>query len=185
MKKQRHNFNRNCRLDMICSDDLYRMQHSFIYFKDGYAYATGAHILIKIKVSEISTFQDNQLEILENKAIHKSVYSRLLQFDRVEITSEGFKASVPDAESFIQFGFANVQHGVTENINTVIASAKRDEQTEIKSFGINPVLLNTLNKLFDDTQGVELIVKAANKPILVKWTGHDAIGLIMPVMINN
>jgi hypothetical protein len=185
MKKERHNFNRDCRLDMICNNDFLRTQQSFIYFKDGYAYATNAHILVKVKLSEISTFQDAHFEILENKAIHKSVYAKLLQFDRVEITPEGFKASVPDADSFIQFGYANVQHDMVNSINKVIADAEQDKQTEIKSFGINPVLLNTLNKLFHDTYGVELIVKAENKPIFVKWSGHDALGLIMPVMINN
>jgi hypothetical protein len=170
---------------MICNDDFLRTQQSFIYFKDEYAYATNAHILVKVKLTKISTFQDMQFGILEKKAIHKSVYAKLLQFDRVEITPEGFKASVPDADSFIQFGYANVQYDMVDNINKVINDAKRDEQTEIKSFGINPILLNTLNKLFNNTYGVELIVKAANKPIFVKWSGHDAIGLIMPVMINN
>jgi len=163
---------------------MFRMHQSFIFFKDGYAYATNAHILVKVKISEIANFQDEQVEILEGKAVHRSVYAKLLPFERVEITLEGFKARVPDADSFITFGFATVEEKMVGDIEKVIADAKKEEQTTITTFGLNPVLLNSLNKIFNDTYGVELIVKAANKPVLIRWQAKDAIGLIMPVMIH-
>lgn len=184
MKKLRHNFNRNCRLDRIAENDVFRPQFSCIYFKDGYAYATDAHILIKAKLTDVSTFQDDQIDLLNGKCIHRSVYSRLLEFERVQITSEGFKARILDIDSFITFGFTGVQKDVVSDIEKVILNAQNDKQEEITTFGINPVLLARLDKIFNDNYGVQLIVKAANKPILVKWDGKDAIGLIMPVMIN-
>ena len=182
--KARHNFNKNVRIDRICDDTLYRPAQSLIYFKDGYAYATDAHILVKVKLTEISSFQEDQLSMLDDKAIHKSVYAKLLIFDRIEITPEGFKARVPEAESFITFGFSGLQQRMVDDIERVILNARNDKQTEIATFGINPSLLKRLDCLFTETYGVQLIVKAANKPILVKWSGHDAIGLIMPTMIN-
>lgn len=182
--KTRHNFNKNVRIDRICNDTLFRSAQSLIYFKDGYAYATDAHILVKVRITEISSFQENQLTTLDGKAIHKSVYAKLLPFDGVEITPEGFKARVPEAESFITFGFAGLQKGMVPDIEKVIMDARNDVQAEITAIGINPSLLKRLDCLFGDTYGVKLIIKAVNKPVLVKWTGHDAIGLIMPVMIN-
>jgi len=183
--KARHNFNKNVRIDRICDDTLFRPAHSLVYFKDGYAYATDAHILVRVKLTEISSFQEDQLDLLNGKAIHKSVYSRLLPFDRVEITPDGFKARVPEAESFITFGFAGLQKDMVSDIEKVLLNAQNNNQEDIKSFGINSSLLKRLDCLFTDTYGVELILKAANRPVLVKWSGHDAIGLIMPVMINN
>jgi len=182
--KARHNFNKNVRIDRICDDTLFRPAQSLIYFKDGYAYATDAHILVKVRITEISSFQEIQLDVLEGKAIHKSVYARLLSFDRVEITPDGFKATVPEAESFITFGFAGIQENMVEDIEKVIFNARNNKQTEITTFGINPTLLKRLDCLFSDTYGVRIIIKDPNKPILVKWSWHDAIGLIMPVMIN-
>lgn len=185
MKNSRHNFNKNVRIDRICDDTLFRPAQSFIYFNDGYAYATDAHILVKAKLAEISTFQEPQLQILNGKAIHKSVFAKLLPFERVEIIEDGFKARVPEGNSFITFGFAGTEKNMVADIEKVILNARNDEQTGITSFGINPTLLKRLDCLFTDTYGVELIIKAPTKPILVKWSGHDAIGLIMPIMIND
>lgn len=184
MKTSRHNFNRNCRLDRIAANDGFRPQFASIYFKDGYAYATDAHALIKVKLTEISTFQDHQLDLLEGRAVYRSVFAKVLEYDYVAITAEGFKARVPDADSFITFGFTGVQEKVVEDIEKVIINAQNEPQTAVVSFGINPVLLARFDKIFSDNYGILLIVKAATKAILVKWTGKDAIGLIMPVMIN-
>ena len=184
MKATRHNFNRNCRLDRIAANDGFRPQFASIYFKDGYAYATDAHALIKVKLTEISTFQDHQLDLLEGKAVYRSVFAKVLEYDHVAITAEGFKARVPDTDSFITFGFTGVQEQVVENIEKVILIAKNEKQAVVASFGINPALLAKFDKIFSDNYGILLIVKAANKAILVKWQGKDATGLIMPVMIN-
>lgn len=183
--KARHNFNKNVRIDRVSDDTLLRPALSLVYFKNGYAYASDAHILVKVRLTEISSFQEPQLDLLDGKAIHKSVYAKILPFDRVEITPEGFKARVPEAESFITFGFAGLQKDMVSDIEKVLLDAQNNKQEEINSFGVNSTLLKRLDCLFSDTYGTELIVKAANKPILVKWSGHDAIGLIMPVMINS
>lgn len=46
--KTRHNFNRGLRMDLACSrNDYFIPIFSYIYFKDGYAYASDTHILVK------------------------------------------------------------------------------------------------------------------------------------------
>lgn len=66
--KTRHNFNKDLRMDLACSrNDYFRPVFSYIHFKDGYAYACDTHILVKNKLSECSTFTDENGNEKENK----------------------------------------------------------------------------------------------------------------------
>lgn len=68
--KTRHNFNKDLRMDLACSrNDYFRPVFSYIHFKDGYAYACDTHILVKNKLSECSTFTDEEIEKLDGKFI--------------------------------------------------------------------------------------------------------------------
>ena len=62
--KRRHNFNRGLRMDLACENDSFRPVFSYIHFKDGYAYASDAHILVKNNLSECSTFTDEEIASL-------------------------------------------------------------------------------------------------------------------------
>lgn len=48
------NFNPDFKLHKACADDEYRPAFSYVYFRNGYAYATNAHIAVRAKVEDIS-----------------------------------------------------------------------------------------------------------------------------------
>ena len=48
MKTERFNFDKSCQMHLACSyDEDFRASQCCVYFKDGFAYATDNHILVK------------------------------------------------------------------------------------------------------------------------------------------
>jgi hypothetical protein len=185
VKTTRQNFNRNCKLHEICGGDDWRPEHSFIYFSNGFAYATDAHILIKARISDISTLKEDQIALLDGKCIHHSFYSKVIAYNKIEVIPDGIKVEIPESNGNITFAFSNKIHGVVDDIEKVLASAKREKQTTVVGVGINPSLLFRLYNGFGlRGNGIELVIKAIDKAILVRPTDGDSVGLIMPIMIN-
>lgn len=101
--KTRHNFNRCLRMDLACSrNDYFRPVFSYIHFKDGYAYASDTHILVKNNLSECSTFTDEEIEKLDGKFIGSKAYKSILSYDMVQVTDRSF-VLLQDRKSSIQF----------------------------------------------------------------------------------
>ena len=98
--KTRHNFNKDLRMDLACSD-YFRPVFSYIHFKDGYAYASDIHILVKNKLSECSTFTDEEIEKLDGKFIGSKAYKSILSYDMVQVTDMGFECMLYDNQKVI------------------------------------------------------------------------------------
>lgn len=183
--KLRINFNCNCRIDAICEPDIYRPHFNYIYFKNGFAYATDAHILIKAKLSEISSFNDAQIAMLENKCLHYSLFYKLLQFNIVEVVNDGFEAIDENCDFSILFKFSTWKEKTVNDIEFVLKNAEDKHQTSFEYFGLNPELLKRLNGAFGaESKILKVIVKSSTDPILVYKTGNKSVGLIMPAIIN-
>ena len=85
------NFNPDFKLHKACADDEYRPAFSYVYFRNGYAYATNAHIAVRAKVEDISNIAPLEIEALNGKAIHYKQFELLLKHDSMEVSGNEIK----------------------------------------------------------------------------------------------
>lgn len=90
MKKVRHNFKKGIELHKVCAIDELRPVLNYIYFNGPYAIACDGHILIKAKVSEISNFDESEIELLNGHFLHARGFQLLMKYDVVSVEEDGF-----------------------------------------------------------------------------------------------
>ena len=100
----RQNFNKTVKMHEACSSDS--SWKSNIFFNNGYAYATNGYIIIKNSIDEISNFDDNQKQLLNNKSLHRNQYKDILKYDSVNIIEDGIECIDPKSKGKILFNFS-------------------------------------------------------------------------------
>lgn len=175
--KNRHNFNRGLRMDLACSiNDYFRPVFSYIHFKDGYAYASDAHILVKNKLSECSTFTDEEIEKLDGKFIGAKAYKSILSYDIVQVTDMGFECILHDNQKVI-YPFSEVyKYPEMEN---VISEHQKESTEGITKLRIDPSLLSKIEKALFNFEEAYMQLSEGNKSLFVKSCVSDSIGIIM------
>lgn len=88
----RKNFSKSVKLFDIAAQDTLRPAFQCIQFKDGCAYATDGHMLIKAVLQDITNFDPEELAILEGKCISADSLKRICQHEVVEVTRDGIVA---------------------------------------------------------------------------------------------
>jgi len=174
-------------MHLATSNDIYRTNFNFIWFKNGLAYASNAHIIVRQSISEISNFNDEQIALLEGKRIHASSYKQILKYESVQITDVGIRCWI-NAESSILFEFSKITSDFTEMCDKIISEALGNEPKVCGKFGIQPALLLDLKKAMGiySFEGVILDIYSANMPIIIRPNKDDrpgTMGMIMPIMI--
>ena len=86
---RRVNFNKSLQMHLACATDSIRVVMEHIYFQDGFAYASDAHVLVKNDLSVCSSISQEQIEILNGKLLHKDAYKEILKYDVIDISEEG------------------------------------------------------------------------------------------------
>ena len=177
--KTRHNFNRNIRLDAICSQDGFRVQMEFISFQNGKAIATNGHCLVVAKISEISTFTEEEIEKLNGKFIHRESFKRLIKEDFVQITDDGFLCISDNRKQLIYFSevdkFPNWKPLFVE------------KRCSLSKFGIDPKKLLDLQSCLPYKKvKIEFGINEQSAIFISDIRGEcDSKGLIMPCSLTN
>lgn len=174
MKKFRHNFNKGIELHKVCSVDEFRPVMNYVYFENGYAIACDGHILIKAKVSEISNFDESEIELLNGHFLHARGFQLLMKYDVVSVEEDGFLVQgdgysikinfysgdalkYPDYQKIFDQWIAGDQRKIVLNpyyLSDVCASVNAKEVR--MSFGKNYqcVILDFPRSDLDDTKGI-------------------------------
>lgn len=90
MKQKKHNF--NSPMHLACSNDMIRPTLQYVNFEDGYIWATNAHIMARQSLKKVHGFDETEIQLLEGKRIHSSVFKLILQFDKIKIDFDGISA---------------------------------------------------------------------------------------------
>lgn len=182
METQRRNFASNHKIYLACAKkDELRPNTEFVFFQDGYAYATNAHILVRSKISEISDFDSDEIELLNGKQIHNKLFAQLIQNNWVEIDDRGFVSS-DDGNVVI--------YQLRDDIKPYnwLAVLDGDVKKEaISRVGLSAKLLETLARAMGVSEGIELNFSTQNGRIIVHQKGcgtPDVTGLIMPIITD-
>lgn len=67
------------------SRDDARTELEYVYFENGYAYASNAHILAKINLKTLTTFDDEEISCLNGYCIHANALKLLAHYDNISI----------------------------------------------------------------------------------------------------
>lgn len=104
MKSIYQNFDKRYPIHMACGRcDNIRTSMQYISFQYGYAYATDSHILVRARLTDISTFDEQDLALLEGKFIHWSNYRKIIKSkgevtiteDSIIVKEEQYSVSYP------------------------------------------------------------------------------------------
>ena len=175
----RHNFNRSIRLDAICSQDDYRTKMGFISFQGGKAIATNAYCLVVAKISEISTFTDEEIEKLNGKFIHRESFKLLIKENFVQITDDGFLCISDGRKSLIYFGEVDKY----PDWKPLFVETR----CSLSKFGIDPKKLLELQSCLPYKKAkVEFGASEQSAILISDISGeYESKGLIIPCMLTN
>lgn len=185
MDKIRVNFNKNVRMNLACANDDLIPVMSQIYFKDGFAYATDGYILVKNKIDECSTIDLDQIEILNDKYLHKDHYMDILKYDIIQISEEGIEAKKNNGgeKAFFYFSNADYKYPSAENL---LQGTLNKQNVELSDVGLNLKLMDRLRKSLFDSDRCKFRFKGDKtnlSVILESIETNLSIGLIMPLNI--
>lgn len=172
---------RNFKINSVCGKDDLRPIMQMVYFNAGYMYATDGHVAVKAKVAEFADFDENEVELLNEKFLHKDIFKKVLSCKMVKVREDG----IVDMIHGTVYPWAK-EDGKYPNIEAVIPK----EFVETPEIGLNP---DVAKRIFDVLKtgifyGVKLKFSGSNKPITMHGTGIDESALtasIMPIMISH
>lgn len=198
-KYDRHNFDPQFKLHLCCGNDDIRPVFQYIHFIGGYAYATDAHVLIRAKIADISNFTEEEIAMLNNKAISGRLFRQLIQRRSVEVTPEGFVWNDESGDIAQTFKFHNIDDDRKMNLYKMQESFKIPNMDAIidDTFTTQPTpQIGIKVECFEwitRAMGCEILAmyfKGDNKGIMVRpaFTRHeptlDIVGVIMPCLLD-
>ena len=169
--------------DVAAQGDLLRPEFNFVFFKNGYVYATDAHMLVRAKIADISGFPEDQIALLDGKAIHAKALEKLYAHKNVEIREDGFHAIEENGMIEIVYKFA--PDGLKRVDFEAVLSKK--ERADVGKIGVNAEFLHKLTRAMNCTDRTRLEFAGSSGAIYVQpiESDIDIKGLVMPVIIDN
>ena len=190
-------FYKEYKLHKACASDDLRPAMHYICFKDGYAYATDAHIAVRASLDAICALSDEEKAKLNGYLIHKSQYEMLLKYSTIEI-GEGVITCI-DPESKARTTIQLVKMAETDE---EVAESKG---LAIKYPNVDPVINDDLSKeplqkvgfsysllgriiaamgIQPNRVGLRFTTNGRQMVVLGVEPGIDVRGIIMPVLLN-
>lgn len=183
MSDLRVNFNKDVMMHIACETSDYSPATQNIYFKDGFAYASDGHILVKNELSACSTIDEQQLQILDEKMLHYSHYKDILKYDVIEISEEGIEAKKNGQKAFFYFNTTEKFPDAEKVINDALSLTP----VHTSQFALNIELLARLKKALCTNGQIKFTYKGENRAMICENLQSDylnCIGIIMPCLTN-
>jgi len=178
---ERTNFNKDLKMHLACAkNDETRPVMNCIYFKDGFAYASDSHILVKNKLDECSTLEASFIEALDGKILSANNYKDILKYDEILIAEDGIEATKGTDKAFFYFE-KNLTY---PNAESVIQSALNKQHIALSEVGLNTKLLVKLNEALSGAGSCKLQFYGAGNAVVLQGMEQASLGIIMPVLLS-
>lgn len=191
-------FYKEYKLHKACANDDFRPAMHYICFKDGYAYATDAHIAVRANLHHISALSDEDIAKLNGHLIHKSQYEMLLKYSTIEIGDGTITLIDPESKASTTIQLvklaesseaAEVSEGKAIYFPNVDALINKDaEHYESDNVGLNYYLLGRVLSamgLKGNRVGLRFTGNGKQMFILGVEPGIDVRGIIMPIIFDD
>lgn len=169
----------DAKLETICSNDDLRPAMQCVYFKDGYVYATDAHVAIKQHLS-LHDIDEECAKILDGKLLHKSHLQIMKKCDWFEILPNGIKSKkgmMTITHEFYDDKYPDIEKVIPKKANS-----------SLNVLGLNAVLLKKVQDVMFQTEGQHLKLEFTkpNGAILLTTMirPEHQVGLIMPIHVT-
>ena len=184
MKENVMNFSKQFKLWKACAADEMRPVMEYILLKDGYAYASDSHVLVRVPLEECTSFDEEQRALLDNCLIHKSMLKFIVGFDIaiVEKTDEDvvyLEARAGENTVKVQL----VKNGDAlkyPNAEEILKGSK--DRTPIQKIGFNPKFIASLTAALG-TDLLKFEFASEKSAVFVRPVSSvsNAVGVIMPI----
>lgn len=189
-------FYKEYKLHKACANDCLRPAMNYVCFKDGYAYATDAHIAVRASLHDICALSDEEIAKLNGHLIHKSQYEMLLKYSTIEIGEGVINCIDPEskARTTIQLvklaessEAAEVSEGKAIYFPNVDAVINDDLSKEpLQKVGFNYSLLGRIIAAMGiqpNRVGLRFVSRG-NMVVLGVEPGIDVRGIIMSILLD-
>ncbi|MBR4758016.1 MAG: hypothetical protein IK084_04325 [Bacteroidaceae bacterium] len=189
------NFKKEYNLPLACDNSGKALDN--VFFKDGYAYASNAHILARVPLSLCLGLPQEEAEKLNGFCIPGEILKALYKYDVIHIESgesvdEETGEPIPTCTIRISYEDCNISLALARN--SVVKMPKFEEilksdsvRTPVKNIGVSVELMHDLSKALN-IKSVNMRFTTADKKIYIsaaagiedEW--NQPIGIIMPVL---
>lgn len=188
MKKATSNFMKEFKLWKACSKkEEFRPVMEHVLFKDGYAYASDSHVLVRVPLEECTTFDEDQRALLDGYLIHRSMLQYIVGFDTVLVkkTDDGDVYLEANAGGNIIKVQLAKDGGDLKYPNAEAILQRKSERTPVQKIGFAPKFIASLTDALG-TSRLEFAFADEKSAVFVRPVSEisEAIGVIMPIMTD-
>lgn len=166
-----------------CSNDDLRPIMQNVLIDNGVAIATNAHVLVLINMRHNSMLDNDQIELMNGKMIHRDSWSFLCSADMVKPSPDGIichKGGIKCSIMYEQepaFSYPNYK-AIIEKYN--------NKPEPVDSMGINPEWITLLKKTFGgSSMGYQFMFYGKDKGVIVRPISDTTrYAVVMPMMMN-
>ena len=185
MKAPRFNFDKDHKLWMACdTKNGFHLGLEFIHFKGGYAYASDAHILVRVPLNAFCGFADeDDKEKLDGFSVHWKVYKKIISYDTAFVYREDPTCIIKVELEGHRIEFSLVPSALIAGVPDFESVLKSRDNEQTKMVGISPSELSRLSAALNlNAAGLNLCGERGS--IIVRNVDDFGIGLIMPKMMR-
>lgn len=190
-------FYKEYKLHKACANNDFRPAMQYVCFKDGYAYATDAHIAVRARLSDICALSDEDIAKLNGYLIHKSHYELLLKYSTIEIGEGTITLIDPESKARTVIQMTRIAGSSEEmeqsngkaiyypNVDAIIDKDRSEEP--LQQVGFNYPLLGRIIAAMGITPnrvGLRFTTSGHQMVVLGVEPGIDVRGIIMPILLN-
>ncbi len=180
------------KLSSVCAADDLRPFMNYIHFKDGYAYASNSHVLVRIKLADMCNFEEEEIALLNGKAIFRKRFDELLKYEYACVTRDGIKAGHEDGNwevTYVLKDFVSKGEKVPDFEAVLDGATKVAQEEGIHAIGLKPIFLQDLCRAIgvgDDV--IKLRLRRHDAAIVVTLTEQvetaEIKAIIMPMVVE-
>lgn len=181
-----------------CSDDNPNDALAYVHFSGGYAYASNAHILVRVPLTRCTGFTAEERSLLAGKALHMDLLKYLAKFDNLTVTElsyiDGNGNAVDTAciEGWVEKCRVSVSLATQDSVRRPdfekVLTASGGVRKRIEDIGVNAGLLSKLVSAMGAENIKMQFTKADGKIFIEPVSDADfsegILGLIMPIAIT-
>ena len=173
----RVNFNKDVKMHLACNKDDLSPVLSFIFFKDGFAYATDGNILVKNKLEEFCNAENTDL--LEGKLLHCDSYKEILKYEIIQIAEDGIECvDKHNEKAFFYFSSSECMY---PNADKALMDARLKPSVPLPQISINLNFIERLRCALCSGLECKFTFKGINEPVILESLEMQSVGLIMPL----
>lgn len=171
-------------LHKACGKDELRPAFDYIWFHNGYAYATDAHVAVRIPTHEIFTNDKDACKLLDGKLIHRDIWRTMVFGKRCLVSTDGTVKFELNAKKLPSYDVPFSSQGEMRMPSIDAIWPLKKDANPLRRIRVNAMYLLRATQAIN-IEAPKLTFFYEHKAILVTHHRTDGQALVMPVMIND